>query len=619
MSRIACTVRPWTKLPLARALTGIARSGFDAVALPVHGVEEVLTPASTADEAAAIRDEIAGHGLDLVVLSHAAALDGTDAEALTALRAQLTHCAQLGVDTLVDMGTTVPEHYDRYIALMRAGARIAHDLGVRIAVKPHGGLTRTCADLLSVLERVDHPAYRVCLDPGNLVHHAGAAPVDDMASVAPYVIAVGVRDHPGRGRPGGDDGGMPPPITPGDGTVDLHGMYTALRRHGFDGPSAVESLTPQPTPERIDTEAARARDTVTALLTDTPAPPPAPRERITCAGIATGTDEPLAGTARSFDRYLLVEIPLPWPPGMGRPLAEYPQVPATLRAPLSRFDAAATAAGLTAKTLALAPDPDYSVAGHTRVMHYTRPHGPAAGYHRDEYVVPDATAPALIDAIATGDPRELSAFAEYRHDNPHRRDLVICTHASVDACCGRLGYPLYHALRERLGAEHPVRVWRISSFGGHRFAPVAIDLPEGRFWGRLTPDIAVQLADRTGDPTEIIHHYRGWGLLDTTAAQIVEHQMLAEQGWSWIGRPTHATVREHEHEHEHDERTTVRIEARTDPDDHHPSVWEASVEAATTDEVLVGCVGPFGAIQRYRITNLTRQGRLTSTLQEARA
>lgn len=581
----------------------------------MHGVEEVLTPASTADEASAIRDQIAGHGLDLVVLSHAAALDGTDADALAALQAQLTHCARLGVDTLVDMGTTVPEHYDRYIELMRTGAQIAHDLGVRIAVKPHGGLTRTCADLLSVLERVDHPAYRICLDPGNLVHHAGAAPLEDMESVAPYVIAVGVRDHPGRGRPGRRRRRHAPADHPRrrDRRPAGHVHRPAparLRRTQRDG-----SLTPQPTPERIDTEAARAHDTVTALLTDTPAPPPAPRERITCAGVATGTGEPLTGTARSFDRYLLVEIPLPWPPGMGRPLAEYPQVPAALRAPLSRLDAAATAAGHTAKTLALAPDPDYSVPGHTRVMHYTRPHGPAAGYHRDEYVVPDGTAPALIDALATGHPRELAPFAEYRHDDPQLRDLVVCTHASVDACCGRLGYPLYHAVRERIAAEHPVRVWRISSFGGHRFAPVAIDLPEGRFWGRLTPDAAVQLADHSGHPAEIIDHYRGWGLLDNTAAQVVEHRLLAEQGWSWIGRPTHASV------HEHDARNTVRIETEEGPNDRRPSVWKASVEAATTDEVLVGCVGPFGAIQRYRIADLSRLEQTSDphTLQKARA
>lgn len=54
------------------------------------------------------------------------------------------------------------------------------------------------------------------------------------------------------------------------------------------------------------------------------------------------------------------------------------------------------------------------------------------------------------------------------------------------------------------------------------------------------------------------------------------------------------------------ERDTVRIEAETSPDDLRPSVWEASVEAAMTDEVLVGCVGPFGTIQRYQIADLAQ-------------
>ncbi|ODU03597.1 MAG: hypothetical protein ABS81_13595 [Pseudonocardia sp. SCN 72-86] len=601
--RIACTVRPWTKLPLERALRGIAAAGFDAVALPVHGVEEVITPATPPAEASAIGEQIASHGLDLVVLSHAAALDGTDDEALAALRGQLEHCARLGVDTLVDMGTTVPEHYDRYVALMRAGAPVAADLGVRIGVKPHGGLTRTCDDLLTLLDRVDHDAFRICLDPGNLVHHAGEAPLDDMARIAPHVIAVGVRDHPGRGRPGGDAEGMPPPITPGDGAVDLAGMFAALRATGFTGPAAVESLTPQPTPEGTDAQAVRALAVVTALAAGDATPAPERGDRYACADVATGTDESLGATARVFDRYLLVETPLPWPPGMGRPLAEYPQIPDHLRDPLARADAVTAAAGLTMKPLALSPDPDHSEPGHTRVMRFDRVDGPSTGYVRVEYVVPDAEAGALIDALFGADPSTPDRFATWRRDDPTRRDLVVCTHATVDACCGRLGYPLYRAVRDRIGADHPVRVWRISSFGGHRFAPVAIDLPEGRFWGRLTPDVAVAIADRSGTAADVAAHYRGWGVLDLPHAQAVERELLAAEGWSWTGRDVAVSVVDDQDP----DRIELRVTAGPGPDSEPPAEWDAVVEIVRTDEVMVGCVGPFAAMPRYRVAKLDRR------------
>jgi hypothetical protein len=117
--------------------------------LPAHGVTEVITPDTPPDDAARVGDLIGEHGLELVVLSHSAALDRGDEEALSALRRQLDHCARLGARVLVDMSCSVPGDYDRYLDLMRAGAPLAAARGVTIAVKPHGGLVwpgppRTC-------------------------------------------------------------------------------------------------------------------------------------------------------------------------------------------------------------------------------------------------------------------------------------------------------------------------------------------------------------------------------------------------------------------------------------------------------------------------------------------
>jgi hypothetical protein len=258
------------------------------------------------------------------------------------------------------------------------------------------------------------------------------------------------------------------------------------------------------------------------------------------------------------------------------------------------------------KPLALAPDPDYSVPGHTRVMRFDRTTGPSAGYRRAEYLVPDERAGDLIDALFGGDPDALMAFAVWRPNDSARRDLVVCTHASVDACCGRLGYPLYRAVRDRIGSRHPVRVWRISSFGGHRFAPVAIDLPEGRFWGRLTPEAAIAVVDRSGTPADLIGHYRGWGLLDLPQAQAVERELLAEQGWSWIGREVQAFSPD-EPVGSTTDPVALRLEAGRGTAGEPPATWDAVLELATTDEVMVGCAGPFGAMPRYRVAKLDRR------------
>lgn len=268
---LACTIRPWAAFPFERALTGMRAAGFSAVALPVHGVEQLITPDTSADDAARVAGVIAAHDLELAVLSHAAALDRTDGEALAATRRQIDHCRRLGVNVLVDMGCTQPAHYGRYFDLMRATAPYAADQGVVIAVKPHGGLSATAADTHAAIERVGHDAYRVCFDPGNLLHYSGESLDTGLAQLAPLIVAVGVRDHPGRpamsdGHGTGMGGGMAPPVTPGNGVVDFPSLYRTLHEHGFSGPSAVETLNRADTAEAIDDEARKAHKYLSPLV-----------------------------------------------------------------------------------------------------------------------------------------------------------------------------------------------------------------------------------------------------------------------------------------------------------------------------------------------------------------
>ena len=600
--RIACTVRPWAQFPLDRALRGIRTAGFDAVALPVHGVTEVITPDTSAAEAAEVGDQIAGHGLTVSVLSHSAALDRTDDEALAALRRQIEHCARLGVRVLVDMSCTEPAEYERYLRLMRAGAPYAAEYGVTIAVKPHGGLTRTAADLLAVVERVDHEAYRICWDPGNLVHYGGEPPARGLAEVAPWIVAVGARDHPARGiGRGATTGGMPPAITPGDGIVDFAGLYRTLREHGFTGPSAVESVTRLGTVEALDDEAARAREVLCAAVAGRHAPERAASRfaRRSCSRVARAGEEELIGTAKYFDRFLLVELPLPWPPGMGTPVWETERVPEALRAALRTATRRTEDLGLAMKTMAVAPDEEYSRPGHTRVLRFDRLPGPTAGLTRTEYHVPDDDAPALVEALFAPGPEPLERFADARAGDAVR-DLVVCTHASVDACCGTFGYPLYQQLRARHGSGGRVRVWRVSSFGGHRFAPSVIDLPEGRFWGNVSVERMGVLVDRTAPVGDVLDMYRGWGCLRHPTEQVLERELFRREGWSWIGRRLDLGTLD-------DDGSRIRFGVTAQGPDGSER-YEAVVARTDTLPVLIGCDGTAGQVERYALETLEHAG-----------
>jgi hypothetical protein len=111
---------------------------------------------------------------------------------------------------------------------------------------------------------------------------------------------------------------------------------------------------------------------------------------------------------------------------------------------------------------------------------------------------------------------------------------MVCTHGSVDAACATLGFPVYRELRALAEAPHSgMRVWRVSHFGGHVFAPTLIDMPEFRYWGYAEREVAAQIAARAGHGLQLRDHYRGWAALDSPFLQAAERELFGLHGWAW--------------------------------------------------------------------------------------
>jgi len=241
------------------------------------------------------------------------------------------------------------------------------------------------------------------------------------------------------------------------------------------------------------------------------------------ASLAAGEDP--VGTATAVDLLLVVEVSLPWE----REIWRSPDFPTGL------FDIY-TPARTGERKLALlcvAPDPEYSQPGLRRLMVLRRPEGPFAAYAREEYLVPDGQFLPLVGAVLAGSP--LEGFSAWRQDVSGVRDLMVCTHGSVDAACGRYGIPLYDQLRREVAPAVPgLRAWRVSHFGGHRFAATALELPDMRFWAHLEPGPLSLLIRRDGSPAEVRRHYRGWGGLATPFEQALEREILVREGWNWL-------------------------------------------------------------------------------------
>lgn len=59
--------------------------------------------------------------------------------------------------------------------------------------------------------------------------------------------------------------------------------------------------------------------------------------------------------------------------------------------------------------------------------------------------------------------------------------ILVCTHNSYDACCGKLGNEVF----QYIFAESGFEVWQTTHLGGHRFAANILFLPNGIYYGRV--------------------------------------------------------------------------------------------------------------------------------------
>ena len=87
---------------------------------------------------------------------------------------------------------------------------------------------------------------------------------------------------------------------------------------------------------------------------------------------------------------------------------------------------------------------------------------------------------AVLSDKPASDPATKPASGTFLHGEPL---ILICTNGKRDRCCAREGPALYQAIADIAGDE----AWQCTHLGGHRFAPTLVTLPDGAYYGRLTP------------------------------------------------------------------------------------------------------------------------------------
>lgn len=271
-----------------------------------------------------------------------------------------------------------------------------------------------------------------------------------------------------------------------------------------------------------------------------------------------------AGSAGHFDAAVLVETSLPWKRNLYEKAGALPQESVDLLALWrQRYEETGVYGH---RPLIIAPDKEYSRPGQRRVLYYHRDPGPIARYQKIEYLAPEAEAGPLVWALFENR-NALPTFEQYRvSEADDVRDILVCTHGTIDVACARFGYPLYQHLRNEYAGEL-LRVWRVSHFGGHVFAPTLMEMPSGHYWAYVGEEQADQIITGDGDVADLRGHYRGWAGIPHGFAQAAERELWQREGWAWFDYAKACT------------------EVARDPDEENPRWAELCIDFTRPDGV----------------------------------
>jgi hypothetical protein len=229
-----------------------------------------------------------------------------------------------------------------------------------------------------------------------------------------------------------------------------------------------------------------------------------------CSASSLARDEPLAGTASTFRRYLLAEYPGPW----GVDALRDSRLPTDIGVALRR----------QCKRLRIRPAlirRHGRSAATPRIRIFAAYTGPERSW--TETVDLDGPEGLLrLDLEALGEGRSLGL-------EPWDAPLFLtCTHGRHDACCAERGRPVARALF----ASHPDEAWEVSHIGGDRFAGNVLVLPHGLYYGRLDPESAARVAVYHHEGRIDLAHFRGRTCYSwpTQAAEIFLRRELALDG-----------------------------------------------------------------------------------------
>ena len=244
-------------------------------------------------------------------------------------------------------------------------------------------------------------------------------------------------------------------------------------------------------------------------------------DKFFCSDASKCAQEDIIGTGSNYQTYVLIECCVPW---------EYEafnsqQIPQNLKDLVEEVEHSKQKIRFL-----LVNNDQTKCANQRKVLIYDNKHQELfGGYEKHEFNADS------IDKVAGIVKSYLAGEVDCETENNPSRDILVCTHGSHDMCCASYGNPFYAQATALVGELelNDVRVWRSSHFGGHRMAPTAIDLTDGRYYGNLDRNSLQSILTRTGDIECLNKVYRGSGVL-SNPIQVLERKLIMLYGWDWF-------------------------------------------------------------------------------------
>ena len=318
-----------------------------------------------------------------------------------------------------------------------------------------------------------------------------------------------------------------------------------------------------------------------------------------CSEVSKANGEDPIGSANPTHSWLVMELPLPWTEERFHedPLLQHIH---------DLFHELMTQ-GIRVAPMAIAPDRAYAVPERAHLFYYRRPAEAFAQFEKKTFLVPPVQMAALAKTLLC-QPDEMHQYASYQQPADGIRDIMVCTHGSVDVACARFGQPIYAQLRKDYAAKSDgqLRVWRCSHFGGHQFAPTLVDFPTGQVWGHLEPDILPALVNRDRPVAELRPFYRGWSGL-AKFEQIVEREIWMQRGWEWLSYHKSAQILAQDSDPETKEPDWADVRLRfVAPDTGETGAYEARVEADGSVVTARNSGEAPTSVKQYRVSRLVQ-------------